>query len=88
MLSACLEFLGYGSGELFDAAKDTVATFLSGGGGKKNGAVTEEPYRESLLLRAVGDDSKLAAWVASAVTASAGVLSAHPQVAGPGSRLL
>ncbi len=72
ILDTCLESLGYGSGELFEAAQQTMRGFLAEGAGeqpKRNGATKVPPAPEggSWMLRAVAGDAKLREWLTSAV---------------------
>jgi hypothetical protein len=79
ILLACLESLGYGSGELFDAAMQTVRGFLAEGEEpqRRNGKAAAAREGGSWILKAVEGDAKLLEWLAAAVQAMRGADSAR-----------
>lgn len=76
MLSACLECLGYGSGELFDAAKEALGIFLAPGKTLpwRNGsvAVADPGSGAALVRQAVSRNAKLVSWLTSALQSTRG----------------
>ena len=58
-----MESLGFGSGELFEAAREEVTAFLRNIPPKKNGLAHAELPADNLVVRALAGDAKLADWL-------------------------
>ena len=58
-----MESLGFGSGELFEAAREEVTAFLKSIPPKKNGLAHAELPADNLVVRALAGNAKLADWL-------------------------
>lgn len=72
ILSACFESLSYNSGELYDAAMDTIRSFLKEGMQRRNGDSRSHDWEENVMQKATMNHPKLAEWLPTAVSLQKG----------------
>ena len=75
VLEACLESLGYGSGELYEAAKDILAVFLKPPATPPMGEPRKQTAQgegSNMVTRALEPDAKAAEWLRDTVQATLG----------------
>lgn len=69
---ACLESLGYNSGELYEAALEALKAFLKSNPQRRNGEVQPSDAEACDLKRAAASHPKLPEWLGSELESSRG----------------
>ena len=72
ILSACFESLSYNSGELYEAAIETLKAFLRDNSPTKNGETQPQSREGSALKKAISSHDRLSNWLATEIGLSRG----------------